>query len=120
MLTAYTELSEVDQLRCDYSDFHKEIYGVRSYLREDISVEDARAAMEQLAKFSVAEFARQDAMEQECIAKFEALVATTIASGAKSREVALRWMMDASGCDGDWDYFCYNHSIPYGYTKVAA
>jgi len=28
--------------------------------------------------------------------------------------------MDASSADGDWDYFCYQNGLPYGYFKEAA
>ena len=37
-------------------------------------------------------------------------------SGAKIREVALGWLMDTSGANGDWEYFCFLNGLPYGYV----
>lgn len=55
--------------------------------------------------------------EREAIIAFEKLVTNTIESGAKDRKTALRWIMDASICAGDWEFLCYEHGIPYGYFK---
>ena len=38
-------------------------------------------------------------------------------AGAGDRETALRWIMDASDCDGDWEFLCFHHHLPYGYFK---
>lgn len=50
--------------------------------------------------------------------KFEKLVTETIQSGAGDRETALRWIMDASDCDGDLDFLCFHHHLPYGYFTL--
>jgi len=66
---------------------------------------------------TMAEDARR---EQDAIVAFEVLVTKTINSGAKTREVALRWIMEASTCDGDWEYLCYTHGLPYSYFRKVA
>lgn len=114
------ELTAVEQLCCDYSDFHKEVYGFRARLPVDISEADAKAAFAELAKAAKIEFARRDEEELQAIVKFEALVTKTIANGARTREIALRWIMDASDCNGDWDFLSYNHGIPFDYFKKVA
>lgn len=53
--------------------------------------------------------------EQAAIKTFEGKVQSLITCGAKNREVALRWLMEASECAGDWEYFCFKHGLPYGY-----
>lgn len=53
--------------------------------------------------------AQANAME-----RFEKMVAKTMEHGAADRETALRWIMDASTCNGDWEYLCYKHGLPYG------
>jgi hypothetical protein len=40
--------------------------------------------------------------------------------GARDRETALRWIIDASPAAGDWEYFCFLNGLPYGYFKQAA
>ena len=68
---------------------------------------------------SDAEAEKADAQEAEAeaTAKFEQHVTNTICMGAKDRATALRWIMDASQADGDWEYFCFLNGLPYGYFK---
>ena len=56
-------------------------------------------------------------LEDRAVKAFEVLVEQTIANGAKDRESALRWIMSASKCDGDWEYLCFTHCLPYQYFK---
>jgi hypothetical protein len=41
-------------------------------------------------------------------------------SGAKTREMALRWVHEAEGSNGDDEYLCFLVGLPYGYFKLAA
>ena len=61
--------------------------------------------------------AREEREQAESIAKFEQHVTNTMCMGAGDRETALRWIMDASTAEGDWEYFCYLNNLPYGYFK---
>jgi hypothetical protein len=36
-------------------------------------------------------------------------------SGAKDYQMALRWVHEAEGSDGDDDYLCFLIGLPYGY-----
>jgi hypothetical protein len=38
-------------------------------------------------------------------------------SGAKSYEMALRWIHEAEGSDGDEEYLCFLVGLPYGYFR---
>ena len=60
------------------------------------------------------------AAETEAIAKFEQHVTNTICMGARDRETALRWIMDASNANGDWEYLCYDLGLPYHYFRKVA
>lgn len=53
--------------------------------------------------------------ELRAMVAFENLVERHIQSGALDREAALRWIMDASKCNGDWEFLCWEHGLPYGY-----
>lgn len=53
--------------------------------------------------------------QARAIDRFEHLVAKTMEHGAADRETALRWIMDASICDGDWEFLCHEHGLPYGF-----
>lgn len=59
-------------------------------------------------------------LEKLCVEKFEALVSSTIQAGAGTRETALRWIMDSSDCNGDWDFLAYEHGLSYGYFRKVA
>jgi hypothetical protein len=37
--------------------------------------------------------------------------------GARDRETALRWIMEASTANGDWEYFCFLNGLPYRYFE---
>lgn len=116
----YTPLEEAQQF---YSDFYKDLHGFRPRPSSDErwnSLEWLEAQIEELRAYAPIVAAQEAAREKAAIEEFEALVATTIASGAKNRETALRWIMDGSECDGDWEYLCYHHGLPYGYFRKAA
>jgi hypothetical protein len=35
--------------------------------------------------------------------------------GAGDRATALRWIMEASSANGDWEYLCWDLGLPYHY-----
>lgn len=119
---SWEEMSEVEQLHSIWWDAYKDAYGFRPR-GQDVghwTAEDFRGELESLGK---AIDRRQEEERQEelrAIDRFEALVAKTIATGAQNRETALRWIMDASTCRGDWEFLCYEHGLPYGYFRKAA
>jgi len=39
-------------------------------------------------------------------------------SGAKDREMAMRWVHEAEGSDGDDEYLCFLLGLPYRYFVV--
>lgn len=116
-----TQEERDDALDC-YYDYYKSVHGIKprwlsfdDMTREEIDAEfkalDAEAEI----------FAREEKLrEQEAIERFEKHVTNTICMGAGDRETALRWIMDASEAQGDWEYFCYLNFLPYGYFKKVA
>lgn len=115
----WNQLSELEQIQCSYSDFHKSVHGFRSYLSNEISLEDAKQAMADLSVVASRVEAEEAEAEKCAIIAFETRVDALIACGAGDRETAIRWIFD--GADeyerADKDYFCFNHGLPYGYFK---
>jgi hypothetical protein len=119
---SWEEMSPVEQAQCMYWDMYKDAYGVRPR-----GIDTSAWTLEQFEEeFKVLgrvieqeEIARKEA-EAEATAKFEQHVTNTICMGAKDRATALRWIMDASHADGDWEYFCFLNGLPYGYFREAA
>jgi hypothetical protein len=61
--------------------------------------------------------AQRRADEAEAAVRFEARVASIIELGAKDREMALRWIHEAEGTNGDDEFLCYCVGVPYGYFR---
>lgn len=59
-----------------------------------------------------------EAREKAFIAHFEEVVANTIASGAKDRATAIRWLIEADErVKGDIEFFEFCNCLPYGYIS---
>lgn len=116
-IVSWEQLSRVEQVRCEYSDLHKDAYGFRSYLPTDISEAEAETAVDELIKAAEVIFEREKEYERQRIEKFEQYVTQVIDLGAGNRETAIRWIMDGSDANGDWGMLCYNLGLPYNYFR---
>lgn len=111
---------------CDtVSDLHKDAYGMRPgqyFWAEWDAADDAgrQRIWDSLLDSAEASAREDERREAAAIVRFESLVDTTVAAGARNRETALRWIMDASTCGGDWEFLCWEHGLPYGYFKKVA
>jgi len=120
--TTWEQMSELEQAQCIYWDMYKDAHGVRprgidtsTWTMQDFQLEFAS-----LQEVIVREEANRQVAEKEAIAKFEQHVTNTICMGARDRETALRWIMDASNANGDWEYLCYDLGLPYQYFRKVA
>lgn len=119
---SWEEMSRRDQLAATYYDFYKDVHGIRPrWMNLDAMTEqELEAELDLLEKEAKVVFAREKAEQEEAIARFEKHVTNTICMGARDRETALRWIMDASNANGDWEFLCYDLGLPYGYFRKAA
>ena len=122
VMQSWEEMTVLEQMQCQYWDMYKDAYGVRprgidtsTWTEYAFQVEFEHLAL----VIQQEETARKEA-EAEATAKFEQHVTNTICMGARDRATALRWIMDASHADGDWEYFCFLNGLPYGYFREAA
>ncbi len=58
--------------------------------------------------------------EHEACHAFEMRVQSILACGAKDREMALRWIHEAEGSNGDDEFLCYLMGLPYRYFAQVA
>jgi hypothetical protein len=115
----WEEMSTLEQYACQYWDMHKDAYGVRprgidtSYWTEA----DFEAEFVVLSKTIDENYKVQ--LEQEAKAQhdFEMRVQGLLMSGAKDRGMALRWIHEAEGSNGDEDYLCFLLGLPYSYFR---
>ncbi len=116
----WEEMSELEQAQCMFWDMYKDAWGVRprGIDTSTWTIEDFDAEFESLQKTINANFEQEQAEQAEAIKRFEQHVTNTICMGAGDRETALRWIMDASNANGDWEYLCYDLGLPYRYFSV--
>ena len=117
MLTTWEELSRRDQLAATHYDFYKDVHGIRPrWMNYDaMSEEDLEKELDLLTKESEVVFAREKAEQEAAMHDFEMRMQNLLMSGAKNRAMAIRWLHEANGTDGDNDYLCYHMGLPYGY-----
>lgn len=118
---AWEEMSDLERLHSIWWDAYKDAYGFRPRGVEvgHWTVEDFHAELERLDVAIGLRIEEDRAREKEAILSFEAHLAEVINGlGAANRETALRWIMEADECGGDWEFLCFKNGLPYGYFKT--
>lgn len=116
-MVAWEDMTNKQQLECIIWDAYKDAYGVRPRHMnlESMTEEELTKELEFLGKVIEENEKQRRADEAVAIDEFETHVSETIRMGAGDRETALRWIMEASQAEGDWEYFCFLEGLPYGY-----
>jgi hypothetical protein len=101
---------------------YKDAYGVRPRGIDTSAWDEAtfEAEFVQLARVIDEENKLRVAAEAKAAHDFEIRMLDLLVSGAKDREMALRWVHEAEGSDGDDEYLCYLLGLPYRYFVVDA
>ena len=120
--TTWEQMSDLEQAQCIYWDMYKDAHGVRprGIDTSTWTLQDFQLEFASLQEVIVREEAQRKVAEKEAVDKFEQHVTNTICMGARDRETALRWIMDASNANGDWEYLCYDLGLPYQYFRKVA
>ena len=115
----WNDLSDVEQAASTFWDFYKEVHGYRPRHIDTSSwtMEDFNAEFKSLSEQSAAQRVIREKQEKWDTEKFEKRVNLLMESGAKNREMAIRWIDDAEGSSGDMSYLCYLLGLPYGYIN---
>ena len=119
---SWEEMTVLEQYACQYWDMHKDAYGVRprGINTTDWTEADFEAEFVILAKTIDANYKQQLAQEAVAQHDFEMRVLSLLQTGAKDREMALRWIHEAEGSNGDDEYLCFLLGLPYRYFVVDA
>jgi hypothetical protein len=117
---SWEEMSTVEQYACQYWDMYKDAYGVRPRGIDTSSWTEAEFEAEfvSLSKTIDANYKQQLAQEAVAQHDFEMRVLSLLQTGAKDREMALRWIHEAEGSNGDDEYLCFLLGLPYRYFVV--
>lgn len=118
----WEQMSLVEQLHATWWDVYKEAHGFRPR-GVDVghwTAEDFRDEIKELGEIiEQAERARRED-EHRAVLRFNKRVEEVIKSGAGDRETALRWIMEADQCNGDWEYLAWSNGLPYGFFRKTA
>jgi hypothetical protein len=114
-------MSRQEELHCIFWDMYKDAYGVRprgvdtsTWTEADFEQEFASLGAV-IEREEIARKEREDSASHE----FEMRMLSLLQMGAQDREMALRWVHEAEGSNGDDDYLCYLIGLPYGYFRKA-
>jgi hypothetical protein len=117
---SWEEMSVLEQMACQFWDMYKDAYGVRPR-GVDTSSWSETDFLKEFGYLNLViereEIAREE-REERAAHDFEMRVLSLLQSGAKDREMALRWIHEAEGSNGDDEYLCYLVGLPYRYFAV--
>ena len=115
----WEEMSTLEQYACQYWDMHKDAYGVRPRCIDTSSWTEAdfEAEFVILAQTIDANYKEQLIAEEKAAHDFEMRVLSLQQTGAKDRAMAIRWVHEAEGSNGDEEYLCFLVGLPYGYFR---
>ena len=116
---SWEEMTTLEQYACQFWDMYKDAYGSRprGIDTSTWSEADFEAEFVSLSKVIEAENKARLESEERAAHDFEMRMLGLLQSGAKDREMALRWIHEAEGSDGDDEYLCFLVGLPYGYFR---
>ena len=112
-------MTRKEELQCIFWDMYKDAHGIRPR-HVDISGWDEatfEAECNYLQELIAKNEQARKIAENESEVAFEQRIQELYTCGAKDREMALRWIHEAEGSNGDDDFLCYLVGLPYGYFK---
>lgn len=119
---SWEEMSDLEQAQCTYWDIYKDAYGVRPRGVDTSTWTLAvfGAEFELLGEIIKQENTARQLAQHEAAHAFEMRILSILACGAKDREMALRWIHEAEGSQGDDEFLCYLVGLPYQYFRKPA
>ena len=110
-------LTRIEELQSIFWDMYKDAHGFRPrHIRLDLCTEaEIEADLDRLQVIIADNELLRKAAEEKAAHAFEMRVQSILACGAKDREMALRWIHEAEGSNGDDEYLCFLLGLPYRY-----
>jgi hypothetical protein len=116
---SWEEMSELEQLACEFSDFYKEANGFRPRHVDtsNWTVERFQSEFNTLSEICKSNALARKEEEAYKARKLEARISELLEIGAKDRAMAIRWISEAEDAGGDMEYLCFLLGVEYGYFK---
>ena len=117
---SWEEMSTLEQYSCQFWDMYKDAYGVRPRGIDTAAWDEAtfEAEFNYLQDLIAKNEQEREIAEHEATVAFEQRIQELYACGAKDRAMALRWIHEAEGSNGDDEFLCYLVGLPYRYFQV--
>ena len=114
---SWEEMSTLEQYACQFWDMYKDAYGVRprGIDTTEWTEEQFEAEFVSLAKTIDENYTEQLAREEVAKHDFEMRMLSLLQTGATDRDMAMRWVHEAEGSNGDDEYLCFLLGLPYRY-----
>ena len=111
------EMTRREELECIFWDMYKDAHGFRPrHIRLDLCTDaEIEADLDRLQVIIQDNERQRRIAEHEAAHAFEMRVQSIMACGAKDRDMALRWIHEAEGSNGDDEFLCYLVGLPYRY-----
>jgi hypothetical protein len=115
-------MTRQEELHSIYWEMFKDAYGYRPRGIDTSAWTEQRfaAEFEVLGEMIDKQEVQRRIAEHEAAHEFEMRVQSILACGAKDRAMALRWIHEAEGSNGDDEYLCYLVGLPYRYFAKEA
>ena len=101
---------------------YKDAYGVRPRGVDTSmwTLADFDAEFKLLGEIIKQENVARQIAQHEAAHAFEQRMLKTLACGAKDREMAMRWIHEAEGTNGDDEFLCWTLGLPYQHFRKVA
>jgi len=112
-------LTRMEELQSIYWDMYKDAYGIRPRHMnlEAMTEADFEAEFKILGEVIEREAAIRKENEFKAEVDFEMRIQNLLVTGARDRAMALRWIHEAEGSNGDNEFLCYLVGLPYHYFR---
>jgi hypothetical protein len=119
---SWDELSDLEQAQATFWDMYKDAHNFRPRHIDTSAwtLADFEREFVELGEIMKANEIAQGIEEVKAVEKFERRVAEMISIGAKDYDMAMRWMHEAEGTQGDNDFLAWTLGLPYQYFRKAA
>jgi len=120
--TTWEQMSDLEQAQCQYWDMYKDAYGVRPRGVDTSmwTLADFDAEFKLLGEIIKQENMARQIAQHEAAHAFEQRMLKTLSCGAKDREMAMRWIHEAEGTNGDDEFLCWTLGLPYQHFRKVA
>jgi hypothetical protein len=121
-LKTWEEMTVLEQMQCQYWDMYKDAYGIRPRHMnlEAMTEADFEAEFKILGEAIEREAAIRKESEFKAEVVFAMRIQNLLVTGARDRAMALRWIHEAEGTNGDDEFLCWTVGLPYGYFRKRA